>query len=72
MLQTLRDFGLQRLGDAGDQNSTAAALARYAVTIAERAAAAMQGSRGELGAVRRLDTEDPMMQQALAWAVADV
>ena len=69
MLQTLRDFGLQRLGDAGDQDSTAAALARYAVTIAERAAAAMQGSRGELGAVRRLDAEDPMMQQALAWAL---
>ena len=42
MLETIRAFGLARLADAGEQDQAAAALAGYAVTVAERAAAGMR------------------------------
>jgi len=45
-----------------------AALAGFAVGVAEEAAAAMQTSTGEPDAVRWLDAEDATMRQVLAWA----
>jgi DNA-binding CsgD family transcriptional regulator len=69
MLETLRAFGLQRLAEAGERAGADAALARYALQVAEQAAAGLQASGGEVAAARWLDAEDPITQQALTWAL---
>ena len=71
MLETLRGYGAGLLAGAGeqDQAQAQAALARYAVRVAEEAAAGMRTATGEAAAARRLDAEDAMMGPVLAWAV---
>jgi non-specific serine/threonine protein kinase len=69
MLETLRAYGRDRLAEAAEQPGAAAALAGYALQVAEQAAADMQASAGELAAARWLDAEDATTQQALAWAL---
>ena len=69
MLETLRAFGLQQLVEAGEQPGTEAALAHYAVQVAERAAAGLLSGGGELAAARWLDAEDAILRQALTWAL---
>jgi predicted ATPase/DNA-binding CsgD family transcriptional regulator len=68
LLETLRAYGAALLADAGEQEKAAAALAGYALTVAEQAAAGLATIPGEPAAVRWLDAEDPLMRQALAWA----
>jgi predicted ATPase len=69
MLETLRVFGAGLLAQAGEQDEAAAALAGYALRMAEEAAAGLAGSTGEVSAARRLDAEDATMRQMLAWAL---
>ena len=69
MLETLRAFGAGLLADAGEQDAAAAALASYAMGVAEQASAGLQTSTGEVAAARWLDAEDATMRQVLAWAV---
>jgi predicted ATPase/DNA-binding CsgD family transcriptional regulator/transcriptional regulator with XRE-family HTH domain len=69
MLETLRVFGAGLLAQAGEQDEAAAALARYALRVAEEAAAGLESSTGEVPAARRLDAEDATMRQVLAWAL---
>jgi predicted ATPase/DNA-binding CsgD family transcriptional regulator len=69
MLETLRAYGADRLAEAGEQAGATAALARYALQVAEQAAAGMQLSGGELAAARWLDAEDPLVHQGLTWAL---
>jgi predicted ATPase len=69
MLQTLRTHAAERLAQAREQSGAAAALAGYALRIAEEAAAGLQVSAAELAALQRLDAEDATTRQALAWAV---
>ncbi|HXZ70930.1 MAG TPA: LuxR C-terminal-related transcriptional regulator [Streptosporangiaceae bacterium] len=69
MMDTLRAYGAGRLADAGEGPAAAAALARYALQVAERCAAGMQASAGELVAAQWLDAEDATVHQALAWAL---
>jgi predicted ATPase/DNA-binding CsgD family transcriptional regulator len=69
MLETLRAYGLDRLAEAGEQPAAAAALAAYALRIAEQAATSLQTSAGELEGARWLDTEDATTHQALTWAL---
>jgi predicted ATPase/DNA-binding CsgD family transcriptional regulator len=69
MLETLRVYGARLLAQAAEQEQAAAALAGYALAVAEQAAAGLQTSEGELAAARWLDAEDAMMRQVLAWAV---
>jgi hypothetical protein len=69
MLDTLRAYGNRLLAQAGEQDSVAAALAGWAVEVAERAAAGLQTSTAEeVAAARWLDAEAATMQQVLAWA----
>ena len=68
MLETLRGYGAARLAGAGEQDETAAALARYALQIAEQAATGLRTRAGEADAARWLDAEDATMRQVLAWA----
>ena len=69
MLETIRAYGRERLTEAGEEHDTAAALARYALTTAEHAAAGLEGSTGELAAARWLDAETSTVEQALAWSL---
>src|SRR5262249_53688566 len=69
LLETLRAYGARLLAQAGEQDQAAAALARYALGVAEDAAAGLATTTGELAAARRLDAEDAAMGHALAWAV---
>jgi predicted ATPase/DNA-binding CsgD family transcriptional regulator len=68
MLETLRAFGAEWLADSG-RSGAAAALAGYALRVAEQAAAGMRTSAGELAAARWLDAEDATVHQGLAWAL---
>jgi len=69
MLETLRAYGARLRDQAGEQDAVSAALAGYALRVAEEASAGLQTSAGEVAAARRLDAEDPTMRQVLAWAV---
>ena len=70
MLETLRAYGAGLLAGAGEQDGAAAALAGYALRVAEEAAAGSQTTTGEAAAARWLDAEDATMRQVLGWAVA--
>jgi predicted ATPase/class 3 adenylate cyclase/DNA-binding CsgD family transcriptional regulator len=69
MLDTLRAYGARLLADAGEEVRTTAALARYALRVAEQAAAGLDTSGGEQAAARWLDAEDATLHQVLAWAL---
>jgi predicted ATPase/DNA-binding CsgD family transcriptional regulator len=69
MLETLRSYGTGLLAQDREQDDAEAALARYAVPVAERAAAGMRTRAGELAAACWLDAEDATMGHVLAWAV---
>jgi predicted ATPase/DNA-binding CsgD family transcriptional regulator len=69
MLETLRVYGAGLLAEAGEQEQAEAALAGYALQVAEEAAAGMDTGSGEVAAARRLDAEDATMRQVLAWAM---
>jgi non-specific serine/threonine protein kinase len=69
MLETLRAYGCGLLAEAGEQDRAAAALARYALQMAEQAAAGLQSGASEVAAARWLDAEDATMRQVLAWAM---
>ncbi|HLK78378.1 MAG TPA: adenylate/guanylate cyclase domain-containing protein, partial [Streptosporangiaceae bacterium] len=70
MLETLRIYGTELLAAAGEQDAAAAALAGYALDVAEQSAAGLLTTTAELAALRRLDAEDATTRQALAWAMA--
>jgi predicted ATPase/DNA-binding CsgD family transcriptional regulator len=69
MLETLRAYGAGLLAETGEQDAAAAALAGYALSVAELAAAGLQTGTGELAAARWLDAEDVTMRQVLARAM---
>jgi predicted ATPase/DNA-binding CsgD family transcriptional regulator len=69
MLETLHAYGAGLLAAAGEDAGAAAALAGYALRVAEGAAAALQDTGGDVAAARLLDAENATMRQALAWAV---
>jgi predicted ATPase len=69
MLETLRAYGAGLLAEAGEQDGAAEALARWAVEVAEQAAAGLQTVEGEAAAARWLDAEDATTRQVLAWGM---
>ena len=69
MLETLRTYGARLLAEFGEQPTVAAALAGWALEVAEEAAAGLQTGTAEVAAARRLDAEDGTMRQVLAWAM---
>ena len=70
MLETLRAYGARLRAGAGEPDTAAAALASYALRVAEEAGAGLQSRAGEVAAARWLDAEDPAMRQVLAWTIA--
>jgi predicted ATPase/DNA-binding CsgD family transcriptional regulator len=69
MLETLRAYGAERLAEAGEMPGAAAALAGYALQVAEQADAEIQTSAGEQAAALWLDAEDATVHQGLAWVL---
>jgi non-specific serine/threonine protein kinase len=69
MLETLRAFGAGLLAEAGEQAPAEAALAGYALKVAQQAATGLETIAGEAAAGRWLDAEDATMRQVLAWAL---
>ena len=69
MLETLRAYGAGLLAEAGEADAVAAALAGYALRVAEDAMAGLTADTGEVAAARWLDAEDATMRQALDWAM---
>ena len=57
------------LAEAGEHDQAAAALAGYALDVAEQAAAGLWTKTGEPDTARWLDSEDATMRQVLAWAM---
>ena len=68
MLETLRAYGAGQLAEAGEDARVAAALAGWAVAMAEQAAAGLRTIEGEAPAARWLDAEDATIRQVLDWA----
>ena len=69
MLETLRAYGAELVAEAGEASAAAAALARYALRVAEDAMSELTAGIGEVAAARRLDAEDATMRQVLDWAL---
>jgi predicted ATPase/DNA-binding CsgD family transcriptional regulator len=69
MLETLRAYGAGLLAEAGESDAVAAALAAYALRVAEDAMAGLAVGTSEVTAARWLDAEDATMRQALDWAM---
>ncbi|HEV3295425.1 MAG TPA: NB-ARC domain-containing protein, partial [Streptosporangiaceae bacterium] len=70
LLETLRAYGAGLLAEAGEGDAVAAALAGYALRVAEDAVAGLSADTGEVAAARWLDAEDATMRQVLEWAMA--
>ena len=69
LLETLRAYGAGQLAEAGEQEQADAALAQYALGVAEQAAAGLQAGTGESAAASWLDAEDATTRQVLTWAM---
>jgi predicted ATPase/DNA-binding CsgD family transcriptional regulator len=82
MLETLRAYGAELLAQAGEADAIAAALAGYAVQVAEKAGLAVYAvpiaedalsvvtvGSSEAAAARWLDAEDATMPVVLDWAL---
>jgi predicted ATPase/DNA-binding CsgD family transcriptional regulator len=69
MPETVRAFGAARLHESPERAVADAALAGYALSAAEQAAAGRRTPQ-EPAAVRWLDAEDATIQQAVIWALA--
>ena len=70
MLQTLRDYALTRLREAGEEHQAIAALAAHAWSVAEQTTAELEADADrELDALRWLDAEDATLSLALSWAL---
>ncbi|MGH2617557.1 MAG: ATP-binding protein, partial [Thermomicrobiales bacterium] len=66
MLETVREFGLERLAETGETEAVTAAHAAHYLALAEAAAAAAGGASGS-GWMRRLAAERPNLRAALDW-----
>ena len=69
MLETLRAYGAGLLAEAGEGDAVAAALAGYALRVAEGAMSGLTADTGEVAAARWLDAEDATMRRVLDWAL---
>jgi predicted ATPase len=68
LLESIRQFAAERLGESGDADSLRRAHARYYVSFAETAVPALCG-RDEIVWVSRIDRELDNLRAALDWAI---
>jgi len=67
MLETIREFGLERLADSGERDKTARAHLDYFLTLAEEAEVNGEGYAPEW--LNRLDAERDNFRAAMRWAL---
>jgi predicted ATPase/DNA-binding CsgD family transcriptional regulator len=70
MLQTLRTFATDQLRQAGEEQDAMAALCRFALSVVGGAAAGLETTDREPGALHWLDAEDATLNAGLDWAEA--
>ena len=71
MLETIREYALERLEQAGDLDDTRRRHAEYYAGVAERADEQLRGSGpAHLAALDRLEAEHDNLRAALAWSLA--
>ena len=68
MLETIREYALERLGQAGELDDTQRRHARYYTAFAERAHRQLLGA-AHLTALDRLEAERDNLRTALAWSL---
>src|SRR5947208_13070008 len=71
MLQTVREFGLERLTASGELERTRVAHARYFPALAEQAEPELHGHNQAMW-VARLEQEHDNLREALEWALEKV
>ncbi|MCC6793302.1 MAG: tetratricopeptide repeat protein, partial [Thermomicrobiales bacterium] len=69
MLETIREYGLERLAAAGEEAAARRAQAEWCLDLAEAAAAVLTGP-DRVTLLRRLERELANLRQALSWAEA--
>jgi DNA-binding CsgD family transcriptional regulator/tetratricopeptide (TPR) repeat protein len=69
MPETLRAYGGGLAAEAGEDRASTAALAAYAVDVAEEAVLGLRTRTWEVAGIRHLDAEDVTLRHALAWAM---
>jgi predicted ATPase len=70
MLETLREFGLARLEEAGETEATRRAHAVWCLSLVEAAEPALRGP-DQRSWLERLETEHDNLRAALAWSAAE-
>ncbi|HSU83290.1 MAG TPA: AAA family ATPase, partial [Thermoanaerobaculia bacterium] len=68
MLETIREYGLERLAKSGDEEATRRAHAAFFLTLAIEADAALRGPNQGIW-FERLETEQDNFRSALGWAM---
>ena len=68
-LETIREFGLERLTESGEETIARRAQAAYCAGLAEAAGADLDAGRDVARWLARLDAELPNLRAALAWMV---
>ncbi len=71
MLQTVREFGLERLAASGELERTRMAHARYFLALAEQGEPALHGPNQAMW-LARLEQEHDNLREALEWALEKV
>ena len=66
MLETIREFGLERLAASGEEFPTRSSHAAWGLALAEQAIAAVTGP-AQAEWLDRLDAERPNLRAALEW-----
>jgi len=70
MLETLREFGLERLGESGELEAAREAHVRYYLALAEQAASEMRSPKQAIW-LQRLELEHDNLRAALEWALEE-
>jgi predicted ATPase/DNA-binding SARP family transcriptional activator len=71
LLETVRQYGLQRLAEAGEREAFEAGHAVHFLAVIEAAAPHLFGGEDEPGLLARLAPDDDNLRAAAAWSVRD-
>ena len=69
MLETVRAFALEQLDESGERDDAAEAMMQFAAQLAAAAADGIGTAGGEAAAASQLDAEEPLLREALTWAL---